>query len=38
MMVDGIGFKPFINILNSLEIEWVLRTDNDIFQIAFFYK
>ena len=33
MMVDGIGFKPFINILNSLEIEWVLRTDNDIFKI-----
>jgi putative ATP-dependent endonuclease of OLD family len=33
MMVDGIGFKPFINILNSLEIEWVLRTDNDLFKI-----
>lgn len=33
MMVDGIGFKPFINILDSLEIEWVLRTDNDIFKI-----
>jgi len=33
MMVDGIGFKPFINILNSLKIEWILRTDNDIFKI-----
>ncbi len=33
MMVDGIGFKPFIDILNSLEIEWVLRTDNDVFKI-----
>ena len=33
MMVDGIGFKPFIDILNSLEIEWVIRTDNDIFKI-----
>jgi len=33
LMVDGIGFSTFIAILNSLEIEWVLRTDNDIFQI-----
>jgi putative ATP-dependent endonuclease of OLD family len=33
LMVDGIGFKTYINILNSLEIDWVLRTDNDIFKI-----
>lgn len=33
LMVDGIGFSTFIRILNSLEIRWVLRTDNDIFQI-----
>lgn len=33
LMVDGIGFSTFIQILNSLEIEWVLRTDNDIFKI-----
>lgn len=33
LMVDGIGFKPFINILNSLEINWALRTDNDIMKI-----
>lgn len=32
LMVDGIGFSTFINILNTLEIEWVLRTDNDIFK------
>ncbi len=33
LMVDGIGFSTFIRILNSLELEWVLRTDNDIFKI-----
>ena len=33
LMVDGIGFSTFIKILNSLEIEWVLRTDNDIFKV-----
>lgn len=32
LMVDGIGFSTYINILNSLEIDWVLRTDNDIFK------
>ena len=33
LMVDGIGFSTYIQILNSLEIDWVLRTDNDIFKI-----
>jgi putative ATP-dependent endonuclease of OLD family len=33
LMVDGVGFKTFIKILNSLNIDWVLRTDNDIFKI-----
>jgi putative ATP-dependent endonuclease of OLD family len=33
LMVDGIGFRTYINILNSLEIDWVLRTDNDIFKV-----
>lgn len=33
LMVDGIGFGTFINILNSLNIDWVLRTDNDIFKV-----
>jgi putative ATP-dependent endonuclease of the OLD family len=35
LMVNGIGFSTFINILNSLEINWVLRTDNDIFQVPY---
>jgi putative ATP-dependent endonuclease of OLD family len=33
LMVDGIGFKNYINILNALNIEWLVRTDNDIFKI-----
>lgn len=33
LMVDGIGFSTFVKILKCLEIEWVLRTDNDIFKI-----
>lgn len=33
LMVDGVGFSTFIKILNSLDIDWVLRTDNDIFKI-----
>lgn len=33
LMVDGVGFSTFVKILNSLNIEWVLRTDNDIFKI-----
>jgi len=33
LMVDGVGFKTYVQILNSLDIEWVLRTDNDIFKI-----
>lgn len=33
LMVDGIGFGTFINILKSLEIAWVLRTDNDIMKV-----
>lgn len=34
LMVDGVGFSTFIRILNSLEIRWVLRTDNDVFKIS----
>lgn len=33
LMVDGIGFKPYIDLLNSLNIEYLIRTDNDIFKI-----
>jgi putative ATP-dependent endonuclease of the OLD family len=31
--VDGIGFKPYISLLASLNIDWVVRTDNDVFKI-----
>lgn len=33
LMVDGVGFDTYIKVLDSLEIPWVLRTDNDIFKI-----
>jgi len=33
LLVDGIGFSTYINILNRLNIQWVLRTDNDVFKI-----
>lgn len=34
LSVDGIAFKVYIQILNALEIPWVMRTDNDIFKVA----
>lgn len=34
LMVDGVGFEPYIDVLNNLCIKWVLRTDNDIFKVA----
>ncbi|PGM41918.1 ATP-dependent endonuclease [Bacillus cereus] len=33
LMVDGVGFEPYIEILNNLNIDWVLRTDHDIFKV-----
>lgn len=33
MSVDGVGFPTYIKILEALNIEWVLRTDNDIVKI-----
>ncbi len=33
LSVDGIGFKPYIDIFSKLNIPVVLRTDNDIFQV-----
>lgn len=33
--VIGVGFKPFIAILNALDIDWCLRTDNDIMKIPY---
>jgi putative ATP-dependent endonuclease of OLD family len=33
LMADGVGFETFVKTLQALEIEWVVRTDNDIFKI-----
>lgn len=33
LSVDGIAFKVYANILDALEIPWVMRTDNDISKI-----
>ena len=33
LMVDGIGFKPYVSLLKSLAIPFVIRTDNDVFKI-----
>ncbi|MDO7243225.1 AAA family ATPase [Acinetobacter pittii] len=33
LSVDGIAFEIYTNILNTLEIPWVLRTDNDVSKI-----
>ncbi|MCB9233963.1 MAG: AAA family ATPase [Bacteroidia bacterium] len=32
LSVEGIGFMPFTDLLNALNIEWVIRTDNDLIQ------
>ncbi len=33
LMVDGVGFKPYIKVLELLQIPWIMRTDNDIFKV-----
>ena len=33
LMADGVGFETFVKILQALEIEWIMRTDNDVFKI-----
>ena len=33
LMVDGVGFESYIDILNNLNINWILRTDHDIFKV-----
>lgn len=33
LMVDGVGFEPYISLLSSLNIDFVVRTDNDIFKV-----
>lgn len=32
LAVDGVGFKSYIKVCKALEIPFVLRTDNDIFE------
>jgi putative ATP-dependent endonuclease of OLD family len=32
--VDGVQFKVYVNVLNAMEIPWVLRTDNDVSKIT----
>nr|WP_277603785.1 AAA family ATPase [Acinetobacter dispersus] len=34
LSVDGVAFKVYIQILDALEIPWVMRTDNDISKVA----
>lgn len=33
LTVEGVGFEVYIQILEALEIKWVLKTDNDVFKI-----
>ncbi|HEY2582743.1 MAG TPA: AAA family ATPase [Mucilaginibacter sp.] len=33
LMADGVGFETFVKVLHALEIDWVVRTDNDVFKI-----
>lgn len=33
--VGGVGFIPYIDILNALSINWILRTDNDINKVPY---
>lgn len=32
LVVDGVGFKPYIKICRALDIPFAMRTDNDIFK------
>ncbi len=33
LCVDGVDFVTYIKILNAMDIEWAMRTDNDIMKI-----
>lgn len=34
LMVDGVGFETYIDVLQNLNISWVVRTDHDIFKVS----
>lgn len=33
LSVDGVDFPVYINILNAMELPWVMRTDNDVTKV-----
>lgn len=33
LSVDGVDFSVYINILNAMELSWVMRTDNDVTKV-----
>lgn len=33
LSVEGIGFKPYIDILSALKIKFIIKTDNDVMQV-----
>ena len=33
LCVEGIGFKPYIDILSALKIKFIIKTDNDIMKV-----
>ena len=33
LSVEGIGFKPYIDILSALKIKFFIKTDNDVMQV-----
>lgn len=33
LCVDGVDFMTYIKILNAMDIEWAMRTDNDVMKI-----
>ncbi|MDC9575676.1 AAA family ATPase, partial [Pseudoalteromonas sp. GABNS16A] len=34
LSVEGVQFKVYLNVLDAMEIPWVLRTDNDVSKIT----
>ncbi len=34
LSVEGVGFKRYIELLEALNITWLVRTDNDYFKVT----